>query len=213
MWCGSGSWPPMCRVGVGEVAGDRLRPGAGMALQGAHRGVAGAGQQQRQVGASSAAWVRAEWRSWCSVHPVRAWNSSATRRFMTAEPARWPGPGRVRRRRGLAGGHPGRPVRGSGRPAGGGGAGPTRSANRGRRAELGDQAGERGPVAPPGTLMVSPLPRLVKVAFAWGNPSNRRVVPSSSTHSMTSMMPVSWTWTGKPHDLSMNGVSSMGTRW
>jgi hypothetical protein len=51
MWCGSGSWPPTCRVGVGEVAGDRLRPGAGMAFQGAHRGVPGPGQQQRQVGA------------------------------------------------------------------------------------------------------------------------------------------------------------------
>ena len=51
MWCGSGSWSAACRVGLGEVAGDRLRPGAGIALQGPHRGVPGPGQQQRQVGA------------------------------------------------------------------------------------------------------------------------------------------------------------------
>src|SRR5918993_2676260 len=40
-----------CRVGLGEVAGDRLGSWAGIALQGAHRGVPGPGQEQWQVGA------------------------------------------------------------------------------------------------------------------------------------------------------------------
>ena len=40
-----------CWIGLGEVAGDRLGSGAGIALQGAHRGMPGPGQQQRQIGA------------------------------------------------------------------------------------------------------------------------------------------------------------------
>ena len=51
MWVRVGSGPPACWVGLGEVAGDRLRPWAGITLQRTHRGVAGPGQQQRQVGA------------------------------------------------------------------------------------------------------------------------------------------------------------------
>src|SRR5688500_17127780 len=46
-----GSWSAACRVGLGEVAGDRLGSRAGVALQGADRGVSRAGQQQGQVGA------------------------------------------------------------------------------------------------------------------------------------------------------------------
>jgi hypothetical protein len=50
--CGAGeSRPPACRVGLGQVAGDRLGSRAGVALQRAHRGVPGSGQQQREVGA------------------------------------------------------------------------------------------------------------------------------------------------------------------
>lgn len=49
MWCRS--WSAAYRVGLGQVTGDRLRPWASIALQGPHRGVTRAGQQQGQVGA------------------------------------------------------------------------------------------------------------------------------------------------------------------
>ena len=61
-------------LGLEGVRADRLRGGCGAAwgswLSEVRCLAAGSGQQQRQV-PSSAAWVRAEWRSWCSVHPVR----------------------------------------------------------------------------------------------------------------------------------------------
>jgi len=47
LWIGA----PAGGAGCGEVSGDGLGAGAGVALQRAHRGVSGPGQQLRQVGA------------------------------------------------------------------------------------------------------------------------------------------------------------------
>jgi hypothetical protein len=42
---------PGGRVALGDVAGDRLGAGPGIAFQGTNRGVPGPGQQHRRVGA------------------------------------------------------------------------------------------------------------------------------------------------------------------
>ena len=128
--CGAGgSWSATCRVGLGEVAGrpPRVRGehnAPGNALRRAGSGLAAVDRVGAVLGGVGQGRV---------AQPVQRPPGTHAKQF-GRPPVRQPGPpaGRIQvqagDRRGSAGGHPGRPVRRSGRPAGGGAAGPTRSA-------------------------------------------------------------------------------------